>query len=50
MMVRVAHDGAPQRLFLLVGKILPRHLAQVGQIGSKNRLDGQGEREQDAQH
>ena len=48
--VDVAHDGAPQRLFFLVGKILPRHFAQIGQVGGQNRLDGQGECEQDTQH
>jgi len=33
--IDVAHDGAPERLFLLVGKVLPRHLAQIGRSAAR---------------
>jgi len=48
--IDVAHDGPSHRLFFLVGKVLPRHLAQIGQVGGHHRLDGQSKCEQGAQH
>jgi hypothetical protein len=38
--VDITHDGAPQCLLILVGKILARHFTQVGQVGGDDRLDG----------